>query len=192
MDIIDQLLQIDYRVFEAINHMQLPVLLDQILIYWRTPLFWAPFYTFVLSFFFFNFGKKGWLLLLFSLLVFGSADMMSSQLIKKSVQRVRPCRTEVGIEATVRVRCGSGYSFTSSHATNHFALATFWIFILGGHLRGFKTGLIVWASLVCLAQVYVGVHYPSDVIAGAILGGLIGLAWSKAVSKFPPLMKAKT
>lgn len=189
---MESLLSYDYLIFEYINHLVLPASLNQLLIFWRNPVFWAPLYVFIIAYFFFNFGNKAWYLVLFSLLVFATADIFSSQIIKKNVQRLRPCRTEYVVKAQARVRCGSGYSFTSSHATNHFALATFWVLILGGRVRFFRWFLVVWATIVCLAQVYVGVHYPSDVIAGAFLGTGIGFLWYTITSKFPPTKAEQT
>ncbi|MBK8699845.1 MAG: phosphatase PAP2 family protein [Saprospiraceae bacterium] len=76
------------------------------------------------------------------------------------------------------VRCGSGYSFTSSHATNHFAIATFLSFSLGTFLRKVRTPLFTWAGVISLAQVYVGVHFPLDVLCGGLLGFSVGLFWA--------------
>jgi undecaprenyl-diphosphatase len=78
----------------------------------------------------------------------------------------------------VRVKCGNAYSFTSSHATNHFAIATFLSLTLGKRFKKIKWPLLTWAGMICLAQVYVGVHFPLDVFCGAILGMIIGWLWS--------------
>ena len=88
---------------------------------------------------------------------------------------MRPCN-DIIFQDTVelRVDCGGGYSFTSSHATNHFALAMFIIFTLGKKNRWIRWGLILWAGSIAYAQVYVGVHYPLDVFIGSLLGILIG------------------
>jgi len=72
------------------------------------------------------------------------------------------------------VHCGSGYSFTSSHATNHFALAVFIFLTLGKLGWYFRWPFILWATIIAYSQVYVGVHFPLDIISGAILGTLIG------------------
>ena len=107
------------------------------------------------------------------------SDTVSSKIIKKSVQRTRPCNDtnrllEQGHEVKLLVPCGSGYSFPSSHATNHFAVAVFVIFTFAAHKKWSKWGLIAWASSIALGQVYVGVHYPLDIICGGVLGSIIG------------------
>jgi undecaprenyl-diphosphatase len=72
------------------------------------------------------------------------------------------------------VGCGSGYSFISSHAANHFGLAIIIGSIFKSKWTWVKPTLVIWAAVICYAQVYVGVHYPLDVIGGAIIGILIG------------------
>jgi undecaprenyl-diphosphatase len=69
--------------------------------------------------------------------------------------------------------CGANGSFTSSHAVNHFAFATFVVSIMKGFSRWFML-LYAWAFSIAYAQVYVGVHYPSDVLVGAFLGIVFG------------------
>ncbi|NJK84133.1 MAG: phosphatase PAP2 family protein [Saprospiraceae bacterium] len=105
----------------------------------------------------------------------GLADQVSSQLVKKNVKRLRPCRQiELQENINVLVPCGSGYSFTSSHATNHFAIATFVGFILFSAARVALVLLFFWAATIALGQVYVGVHYPFDIGVGACIGLFIG------------------
>ena len=77
-------------------------------------------------------------------------------------------------EVNLLVPCGGGYSFTSSHATNHFAIATFLILTLGLIFKWIKLPLLFWAASIAFGQVYVGVHYPLDIFFGAILGMSVG------------------
>ena len=79
----------------------------------------------------------------------------------------------------LRVHCGGGYSFTSSHATNHFALATFLVIILGPFFKWIRIPIFLWAASIAFGQVYVGVHYPLDVLAGSIVGILLGILMTK-------------
>ena len=118
---------------------------------------------------------------------FAISDTLSSQIIKKNVQRIRPCNDPlISNMVELKVKCGGGYSYTSSHATNHFALAFFLIYTLGVQFRWIKWVLIFWASSIAYGQVYVGVHYPFDVISGAIIGGIIGIlvaTWYRSFRK---------
>lgn len=79
----------------------------------------------------------------------------------------------------VRVNCGSGFSFPSAHAANHFCLAAFLLSIFGYFLGRWKYMWWLWAILISLAQVYVGVHYPLDILGGAILGIIVGTSMGK-------------
>jgi undecaprenyl-diphosphatase len=111
---------------------------------------------------------------------FGVTDIVSSSVIKPLVERPRPCHGEtMNLDVRLLVDCGSGFSFTSSHATNHFGLAFFLIFTLGKRWKYIIAPLIVWAVIVAYAQVYVGVHYPLDVLSGALLGICIAFMLSE-------------
>lgn len=160
-------------LFHLINTGWSNALFDIIMPMVRSKYIWMPLYTFISAFLFFNYRNHGWKFLILLIVVVAISDSVSSQLIKKNVERMRPCNnTEVLV--IERVDCGSGYSFTSSHAANHFAIATMLIFGMVRR-RWLKWAVIAWASIVCLAQIYVGVHYPLDVIGGALLG--VCIAW---------------
>ena len=126
---LEQLLSWDQALFYAINNSHLPWL-DGLMPYYRHKLFWVPLYIFIITFIIWNFPKNGLWILLFTILTIGISDTLSSKLIKKSVKRERPCN-DMNVQGQVhlRVRCGGGYSFTSSHATNHAAIACFLYFI---------------------------------------------------------------
>ena len=85
------------------------------------------FYLFLIVFVFVNFGKNGWVWLLFAFITVLLTDQLSSSIVKNWVMRPRPCNDPV-FSSQVRLlldHCSGGYSFTSSHATNHFGVATF-------------------------------------------------------------------
>lgn len=108
------------------------------------------------------------------------SNYISSDLIKPFFDMPRPCRDSM-LEPAARLMvkyCPSSGSFTSSHATNHFALSAYIVGTLV-HLAKWTRWFYVWAAIICYAQVYVGVHFPIDVIYGAMLGGFIGFLCSK-------------
>jgi len=180
-----ELLQLDQTVFFLINGEWHNAFLDTIMPYWRDKMFWSPLYVFLLFYILLNFKLKGFYFILMIVAVVTIADTTSSKVIKKSVQRVRPCNDLlVKEEVQLLVNCGSGYSFTSSHSTNHFAVATFLILTLFRRYRGAKYALIFWASSIAYGQVYVGVHYPLDVLAGGLLGIIIGVFVAMIYSRF--------
>jgi len=181
MTLIHTLLAWDAAFFHFINNSLANPVFDVLLPWCREKWIWAPLYLFIAAFSWLRFGNRGWLVLLGLVAVVAIADGTSSQLIKKNVRRLRPCN-DPALTDRVRLRvasCGSGYSFTSSHAANHFGIALFMIGLFGRSRRWLPPVALLWASLIALSQVYVGVHYPGDVICGALVGASIGwgVAW---------------
>jgi len=166
----------DTFFFLEINTKLTSPFLDSILPWWRDANTWIPLYLFLILFLFLNFKNKAWVWILFALITVVLTDQTSSHLVKLFVQRPRPCADEF-LQFHVRLmvsHCSGGYSFTSSHATNHFGFAVFVFMTLKDVLKQWKWLFIFWAATVSYAQVYVGVHYPLDVICGALLGSMIG------------------
>lgn len=177
------LLSWDATFFHFINTGLSNPVFDAVLPFCREKWLWAPVYLFLAFFFPLNFGAKGWIFIAAMAVAVGLADFTSSALVKKNVRRIRPCNNpEMVVQA--RVPCGSGYSFTSSHAANHFAVAVFIICLLGAERRWIRPAVLSWAGLIAFSQVYVGVHYPLDVICGGLLGAAIGWWTIKTLSFF--------
>jgi membrane-associated phospholipid phosphatase len=175
---LNALYELDLQWFFAINRGMGNAFFDSLLPWCRTPLFWVPFYLFLLVFALLHFERRTFRLFLAGmLLTVAITDVVSSQLIKKNVQRLRPCNTHL-VQDYVQLRvdyCGTGYSFPSSHASNHFGIAMYLPVFFGPFFgRWTRALLLFWAFLVSFSQIYVGVHYPFDVLFGGILGGFVG------------------
>ena len=184
---LEQIIQFDQELFLLINRGLGNTVFDWLLPILRNPFTWSPLYLFLIIFFIKHYGKTGILIVACTLITFGISDATSSHLIKKSVKRVRPCNDVVfKSEVTLRARCGSGFSFTSSHATNHFAMAMFWIVLFRRKWRHALWLCLVWAISISFSQIYVGVHYPLDILSGAIIGTLIGLGTGTLFKRFYP------
>ncbi|MEJ5995571.1 phosphatase PAP2 family protein [Pedobacter sp. Du54] len=184
---IAELQQFDAELFLKINKGMSNDFFDVIMPLLRNRFFWAPLYIFIIAFCIIRYKKQGYYIILGLLITFGIGDLMASRVIKHTVQRVRPCN-EINLASKIikRVPCGSGYSFPSAHATNHFAIA---LFLIGIFYRKWKPILplaLIWAALIAFAQIYVGVHYPIDTLVGAILGTCIGLITSLIYKKLQP------
>lgn len=175
------LLELDQQFFSFINEGLRHPWLDAIMPLWREKVFWVPLYVALAAFLGWKFKREAVFLVLAAALTIGIADTVSSKVIKPSVKRDRPCRAEgLAPQVHLLVPCGGGHSFTSSHATNHFALATLLFLTLGRLYRRARYVLLLWAGSIAFGQVYVGVHYPLDVLVGGLLGALIGygVAWA--------------
>ncbi len=119
-----------------------------------------------------------------------ASDKLSSAVIKELVARPRPCHQIGGVPVVpgihLLVDCGGGKSFPSSHAVNNFGVATLFTF----YFRKWWWGFYLWACLVALSRVAVGVHYPSDILAGAAIGSAVALMviglWTLVQRRFFP------
>ena len=172
---MEYLIALDESIFILINRSWQNTFFDWLLPYWRNKYFWLPLYLVLLYFLFTKIGKKSVWILLFLGLTVAASDLTSSFLIKENVERIRPCNDPAFMKNVfLRAPCGSGYSFTSSHAANHFAIALFLILIFGKRLKKWRYALLFWAISIGFAQIYVGVHYPLDVLFGFLVGGFSG------------------
>lgn len=171
----------DVSLFQLINGSLSNPIFDALLPWFREKWFWMPLYLFIVAFAGLNFKGRGWVIVVGMVLAASLSDFTSSTLVKKKVQRLRPCNDpEMVDKIQRRVPCGGGYSFTSSHAANHFAVAVFLILMFGNLAPWLKPAALSWAALIAFSQVYVGVHYPGDVFFGAILGSILG--WWTAIT----------
>ena len=166
---------IDYALFYFINHNLANSFFDFLCPILREKWVWTPFYALIAWYFYKSYGTKVLWLALLAIVTIVLSDQISSTIIKPIFHRLRPCHNSA-LTATIRLvihDCGSGFSFVSSHAANHFALATFFSFIIN-HKRKWVPVLYLWAASIAFAQVYVALHYPVDVMGGALLGIIIG------------------
>lgn len=167
----------DKRLFIKLNSEWTNSFFDIVLPYFRDSVFWAPLYLFFLAFIVLNYGKKGlWWGIAFVCTV-AIADMVSSRIFKEGFERLRPCRDPFFFDH-VRLlvkHCSGGFSFTSSHAANHFGMATYMSLTFYSTFKKWIYLTYLWAIFIAYAQIYVGVHYPLDVLGGGLIGVLAGL-----------------
>jgi undecaprenyl-diphosphatase len=173
---MQSLIEFDKYLFTLINSKWNNGFFDSVFPYIRNQYLWAPLYLFMVVWVAFNFKKNAGWWILFMLCTAILSNFISSDIIKENIYRVRPCNDpsmEEHLRFLVNYRPKSS-SFTSSHATNHFALAAFFYYTLKKYIG--KTGLIffIWAFIIIYAQVYVGVHYPFDVVCGGLIGFILG------------------
>lgn len=183
----EQLIHYDQEVFLFINKVISNSVFDWLMPLLRNPYTWAPLYLFLIIFIIRNYKKQGMVMLLFLIVTCTVSDFTSSTIIKKEVMRIRPCNdVDFKEHVKIRVRCGSGFSFPSSHATNHFAIGVFLLTIFRKRWKPIIWLSIGWAASISFAQVYVGVHYPIDIITGTIIGSIIGFTIASMYLYFQP------
>lgn len=174
--LLNQLELLDKWLFSKINSQYTNIAFDYFMPYLRNSVYWAPLYLFLLVFVTINFkAKGGWWCVIFLCLI-AMTDIVSSHLFKDTFERVRPCNDPsffLNVRLLVR-DCPFGYSFTSSHAANHFGMAAFFFFTFRTLFKRWAWIAFIWAAMIGYAQIYVGVHYPSDIAGGGLLGVFFG------------------
>lgn len=138
---------------------------------------WIPLYILLLYAALKHYGKRGWWIVLGVAIVVLCTDQLSSHVCKPLFQRLRPCfNPEIkDLVYLPNGLPGGKYGFVSSHAANTFGVAAFLTAALRKRWRWIGWVLYGWALLSSYSRIYVGVHYPGDVLVGAAIGILIGL-----------------
>lgn len=169
-------MSIDQQLFDFVHNQLAHPWLDAILPHYRAKETWVPAYLVAAYLLWRHHGRNGLRLLLLVGLAILISDQLTSSVIKPLVGRPRPCyAAELAGRIRELVGCGGHDSFPSSHAANHFALAVLLSLTWLKNNRAWVVTLLLWATSISLAQVYVAKHYPTDILFGAILGS--GIAW---------------
>jgi len=150
-------------------------------------LIWIPLYALLLWMLWREFGKQVWRTLILTALLIVCTDQ-GAGFAKNTVKRPRPTHNP-DIEATVHVvndYRGGHYGFFSSHAANTFGIALFTGLLLRRRYKKILPALLLWATLVSYSRIYLGVHYPLDILAGAIWGSVCGLTLATVHKRWLP------
>jgi membrane-associated phospholipid phosphatase len=181
---LQRLEQLDQWLFIKLNSGLSNPVFDSVMPFMRNGPNWAPLYLFLGVFVLMNFKYKGaWWILLFAATV-ALTDMGGTLLFKDNFHRLRPCADpDFFFNVRLLVQCNKSSSFISNHAANHFGMATFFFITFRPVFKKWIWISFVWAGLIAYAQIYVGLHYPLDVLAGALLGLAVGLVTGKLFNK---------
>ncbi len=171
---IDYIVHFDQSLFLFLNGLHC-AFLDPIMVFITGNFSWVPLYVAII---FFLFWKRDWrwgiLALAAVLLTFALTDQLAVHLFKNTVQRLRPCH-EPSLSGLMRSLeyCGGQFGFVSNHAANTFGLAMITSSLFAK--KWYSWSIFLWAAIVSYSRIYVGKHYPLDIICGALFGVL--MAW---------------
>jgi len=177
---IDYFEEIDRQIVLAINSWHSP-LLDEVMWWISARITWIPLYVFILILAFKKLSKKHFIFfVLFAVIAVIVTDLVSVHLFKNVFLRYRPSHNLLIVDrlhfyqiAPGNVYQGGEYGFISSHAANYFAIATASFLALKNEYSKLKWLLILVGILICYSRIYLGVHYLSDLVVGAVIGSLI-------------------
>lgn len=139
---------------------------------------WIPLYA-LLLFLVFRYLRGGALLAALAVVLLNVllTDQGSTWLFKEQFERLRPCHQEslAGMLRLPGGRCGGQFGFLSAHAANSFGIAVLVGSLLRPHLPWLRNALLIWAAFLAYSRVYLGVHFPLDILAGALYGSTCGI-----------------
>ena len=155
--------------------------------YWVShKFFWVPFYGFLVFMLYYHYGfKNAAILTALILITFALTNILSVEAFKNVFQRLRPSH-EPSLEGLVHFvdgYKGGNWGFVSSHASNVFGLATLIALFLNKKLKYITFWIFLWATVVSYSRIYLGVHYPLDLICGGLLGISIALLIASIAKK---------
>ena len=188
---IDVFLRLDTDLFLFLNR-HYAGWLDPIMVWFTERNTWIPFYLLLAGWLIWQFRKQGgWIILTIAAAV-ALGDQLTSSILKPLTLRPRPCHVEA-LQPLIHpvLPCGGLYGFASSHAANTFAMATV-LTLLIAHRYPWVKYLYFWAILVSYSRIYVGAHYPLDVLAGAGIGTLAAFGCVWVYKRFSAATKAQS
>jgi undecaprenyl-diphosphatase len=169
---MDFLYSFDLAIFYFINHSLSTGFLDKFFSTITDVNKWYIAYIILAGIAFFKGGVRGKILVIGLILLIIVTDQTGFRILKELFERIRPCRALSDV--ITPLGCAGGYSFPSNHALNNFAAATF----ISRLHPDYRWIVFIVAVLISLSRVYLGVHYPSDILGGALIGVLFGYLFS--------------
>lgn len=170
---MEEIIQEDKNLFLYLNNLG-DTPFDQFWMMISATWIWVPLYVILCYLLYKNFKLKSLLYILLFVAIGVTVSDQVSGIFKYGVARLRPCH-DPSLQNVMRiVKCGGQYGFYSAHASNTFFLASFLSFLLKDRLRWFPYAIFVWAAVVAYSRIYLGVHFPIDILVGAFVGTLLG------------------
>jgi undecaprenyl-diphosphatase len=175
---LEAIKNLDENLFLFLNAFHSPFF-DQLMWLFSERLFWVPLYIWFLWMLYQKFPKHFWTVLVAVTLMIVISDQLCN-LAKDNVMRLRPSQ-ELHLQKLVHVvnsYRGGMYGFYSAHSSNSFAIAFFMISIVARERKYIISVSLVYAILTAYSRIYLGVHYPGDILTGALIGALLGTGFA--------------
>jgi undecaprenyl-diphosphatase len=167
---------IDRSLFLFLNGLHSPFL-DLVMWYGTKTVTWIPLFILLIWLVIRHYGWKSLWVFLFAAGMLVISDQLCN-LVKESVGRLRPTHNDEMVDIhTVNGYLGGTFGFYSAHASNNLALALFLVKLLGRKVRFFTPLILLWAFFMAYTRIYLGVHYPADILAGWMTGAIIGITF---------------
>lgn len=183
---MEEIIQEDKNLFLYLNNLG-DTPFDQFWIIISEKWIWIPLYIIFLYFLYKNYKLRSLLYILLFIVIGITVSDQISGIFKYGVARLRPCHDPTLQNAMRIVKCGGQFGFYSAHASNTFFLASYLTFLLKDKLKWFPYAIFVWAAIVAYSRIYLGVHFPIDILVGAfvgtLLGGLFAMLAKKVINK---------
>ncbi len=177
---LDQLIQYDKELFLFLNNLGTTTW-DGFWMVYTTKINWIPLYAILLYLMYRNISRNAFLLMILVVALMITFTDQVTNLFKNGFERLRPCHDESvqGLMRLVKSYCGYKYGFFSGHASNSMAVAVFSGLILKNKYKYLVFILLFWAAVMAYSRIYIGVHYPLDIICGMSFGALSGFGFYK-------------
>ena len=177
---METLSQYDSDLFLYLNGLHVDWM-DKVMVLITNMWVWFPLYLLLIYWTVKQYGRRCWWVFFAVALVVLCTDQLASHVCKPLFQRLRPCyNTDFQYLIYLpKGLAGGRYGFVSSHAANTFGVATFLTPVLKKYRPWMAIVLFLWAFISSYSRIYIGFHYPGDILCGALLGTLIGLVFWK-------------
>ena len=181
---LETLNHIDIQIFLFLNDLNTPWL-DKAMYLITNKFVWIPLYIFIIILIFRRYRLRGITGIILIVIAISLSDYLTSGIMKPFFERLRPCHNPAISDLIHLVtNCGGKYGFASGHAANSFTLASSLFLIYGKQIK-YLGWMYLWASIVAYSRIYVGVHYPFDVITGSLIGIVLSILMCIIYTKLP-------
>jgi len=180
--VLDSIIENDIILFLYLNNLG-TIQWDGFWLFMTNKFSAIPLYLVLLFLTYKNFGLKKTIVAVVCILLLITLSDQTSQLFKYGLKRLRPCHDGelMDLVRLVKASCGGKFSFFSAHAANSAAVAVYFGLLLRPYYKYIFTILVLWAILVAYSRIYIGVHFPADVLFGFFVGTTYGILFYNIV-----------